>query len=355
MSLREKIRGLKIVLFLENIFFFFYRYSLDLCAKKINDWGEGKGLWKRILYIIFLPYIIVRGIVLFILEQTIFRFITNKKILNDQKKEYKYDLSIAAIAKNESNYLREWVAYYRVICDDKVHFYIYDNDSTDNMRETISDYIEEGFITYTPIHGTKMQQVAYNDIIKKYKDESRFIAFLDIDEFIVLKNQSNLTEYVKEKINKYKNTVGIGINWNIFGSSGYKEKREGLVTETFLRHGSKEHWGNTHVKTICNPRFVKDYISPHYPEYKLGCWNIAPNGERQNLWWNKEVDWNEIAINHYFCKSEEEYFIKRNRGLAYLKNAKYDDKRFIQYDLNDYYDDTMLKYSDSMKKIMKEK
>ncbi len=352
MSLIEKLRGLKIYKFVEEIFFFFYRYSLMLCARKIRDWGDKNSHLKRFLYIVFFPYVCIKGIILFVLEQTIFRLIRNSELKKDRKKSFKYDFAVAAIAKDESKYLREWVAYYRVVCNDNVHFYIYDNDSSDGMKDTIADYINDGFVTLIPITGKKMQQIAYNDAIKKFKNEAKYIAFLDVDEFILVRNGENLSEYVSKKIESNRNASGLGINWNIFGSSGLKEKQPGIVTETFLRHGKEEHWGNTHVKTICNPRFVKNFISPHYPEYKLGVWNISPSGERQNLWWNKKVDWSDMAINHYFCKSEEEYIIKRNRGIACKKDGKYDDKRFIQYDLNDNYDDTMLRYTDKIKKIM---
>ena len=352
MSFRERLRGLKIYIILEEIYLFFYSYSLELCVDKIPEWSGNNKLKKKILLVALFPYIFLKGIISFLYEFLFARIRARKIIKEDRKRDFKYNFAIVVIAKNEKDYIREWIAYHRIICGDKIHFYLYDNESTDDMKTKIQDYIDNGWITYNYFEGKHIQLKAYNDAINKYKNEARYLAFIDVDEFLVLKNNSTLTDYIVKKIESNKNAGGIGVNWKLFGSSGFEEKQEGLVTETFLRHGNESHWGNTHIKTICNPRLVKKYISPHYPQYILGVWNIAPNGKRQKLWLNKNVDWSELAIHHYFCKSKEEYEIKRNRGFVHSKKTRYDDKRFIQYDLNDEYDDVMLKYTEQIKKIL---
>ncbi len=352
MTLKERLRGLKIYKGIEEVILFFYKYSLFFSKEIITKISRNNKTVKRFLQIFFSQYIIIKGLLSFILEYTIFRIINKIRIKKDNRKEYKYNFAIVAIVKNEAFYLREWIAYYRVVCDNDIHFYIYDNGSTDNTKKTIEDYIKEGFITYIPYEGIEKQLPAYNDSIKKYKDDVRYMAFVDVDEFIVTKTEENLTNHIcKILTNNYAG--GLGINWKLFGSSGYKMRQEGIVTETFLRHGNEAHWGNTHIKTICNPRFVKKMISPHYPIYKFGFWSIAPNGTRQNLWWNKNVDWSDMAIHHYFCKSLEEYEIKKSRGFADLKGGKYDEKRYVQYDLNNCYDDFMLRYTKQLKELMK--
>ena len=352
MSLRERLRGLKIYKIIEDIILYFYKYSLVLCKEYIPKISCNNTTIKRIWQCIFFPYILLKGIICVLLEYSIFRIINVNKLSKEKNRLFEYDFAIVAIVKNESNYLREWVAYHRVACEDNVHFFIYDNGSNDNTRATVEDYIEQGYITYIDFGGNEKQLPAYNDAIKRYGNIVRYMAFIDVDEFIVVQSGENLTKHICN-ILKNNYAAGLGINWIIFGSSGYKERQAGIVTETFLRHGSKSHWGNTHIKTICNPRFTKRMISPHYALYKLGVWNISPNGKRQDLWWNKEVDWSDMSIHHYFCKSEEEYSIKKGRGFADKLGGKYDDKRFIQYDLNDYYDDTMLLYTKKIKNIMR--
>lgn len=93
-----------------------------------------------------------------------------------------HDLAVVAILKNEGPYLKEWLDYHLLAGVD--HFYIYDNDSTDNQAEVAKPYVEAGLVDYIPFPGQAMQFAAYNDAVKKFKFQSRYMAFIDGDEFI---------------------------------------------------------------------------------------------------------------------------------------------------------------------------
>lgn len=334
---------------IEDIFFFIYEYSLKLCIY-ITSHNKNK-MVRAILFLLCMPYMLIRCLILNIYEHSIGKWIMTNVIKKDRKRKFKYELSIVATAKDEGKYIREWVAYYKAICEDKLHIYLYDNDSTDNMKEQVQDYIDEGLISYIPFPGKNKQFVIYNDAVKRVKEETRYMAVVDIDEFIVPTKEENLTDFLVRTIESKPNAAGVAINWMLYGSSGIKKMQPGLVIETFLKRSVEAHWGNTHVKTICNPRLVNNYISSHYPLYKSGCWNIAPNGKRQRLWWNKKVDWSIASIHHYFCKSEEEYMIKQRRGFAH-QQGNYNFDWFIRYDTNDVQDEIMLRYTDRVKKCM---
>lgn len=53
-------------------------------------------------------------------------------------------LSLAAIIKNEAPYIREWVCFYYLNGVEK--FYLYDNESEDNLREVLSDFVSAGIV-----------------------------------------------------------------------------------------------------------------------------------------------------------------------------------------------------------------
>ena len=99
-----------------------------------------------------------------------------------------HDLSIVAIMKCEGSYLKEWLDYHLLAGVD--HFYLYDNESPDNQAEVAAPYVEAGLITYIPFPGKAKQMVAYNDAIKRFKFQSRYMAFIDGDEFIYPKINS---------------------------------------------------------------------------------------------------------------------------------------------------------------------
>ena len=93
-----------------------------------------------------------------------------------------HDLSIVAIMKCEAPYLKEWLDYHLLAGVD--HFYLYDNDSTDNQAEVAAPYVEAGLVDYFKMPGRSMQFAAYNDAIKRFKFHSRYMAFIDGDEFV---------------------------------------------------------------------------------------------------------------------------------------------------------------------------
>ena len=98
------------------------------------------------------------------------------------KNLFLHDLAVVAIMKSEAPYLKEWLDYHLLAGVD--HFYIYDNDSPDNQAEIVAPYVEAGLVDYFRAPGKAMQMRVYNDAVKRFKFQCRYIAFIDGDEFI---------------------------------------------------------------------------------------------------------------------------------------------------------------------------
>ena len=98
------------------------------------------------------------------------------------KNLFLYDLAIVAIFKDEGKYLKEWLDYHLLAGVE--HFYLYNNDSTDDYKEVLAPYVEKNLVTLTEWPGNSMMYPAYDDTIKKHRFECRYMAFIDIDEFI---------------------------------------------------------------------------------------------------------------------------------------------------------------------------
>ena len=73
-------------------------------------------------------------------------------------------LAVAAIAKNEGPYIKEWIEFY--VKQGVTHFLIYDNDSTDNLEDILQPFIAQGLVTYKKLPGKMRQCDAYNIAIK---------------------------------------------------------------------------------------------------------------------------------------------------------------------------------------------
>ena len=108
------------------------------------------------------------------------------------KRKYQFYLTLCAIAKNEGRYLKEWIEYHKMLGVEK--FFIYDNESSDNTREILQPYIDSNLVEYRYFPGKKMQLKAYANCVKKHKHHTRYMGFLDIDEFIVLINPKTIPD-----------------------------------------------------------------------------------------------------------------------------------------------------------------
>ena len=103
----------------------------------------------------------------------------------DNSKTYhhkKVYLSVCAIFKNEPD-IKEWIEYHRIIGVER--FYLYDNDSQLNEKEILKPYIEKGIVVYKYLPGNQQQFVAYRDALYRYKNETIWMALIDLDEYIL--------------------------------------------------------------------------------------------------------------------------------------------------------------------------
>ncbi len=140
--------------------------------------------------------------------------------------EFPITLAIAAIIKNEGEYIEEWVKYHLLVGVERI--YLYDNGSYDNTKDVLEPYIRGGSVVYTTYPGAGMQFRAYNDAIRKHKNECEYIAFIDADEFLMpVKQGQSLAEVVKRIMGTYPKAAGLAVNWRMFGSSGHVQKPAG--------------------------------------------------------------------------------------------------------------------------------
>ena len=192
--------------------------------------------------------------------------------MNEDSALFKYELAIVAILKNEAPYIKEWIDYHLLAGVE--HFYLYDNDSDDNLKEVLKPYIDKGIVDYDFISGKCAQMAAYNKSIQNYKFDCRYIAFIDADEFIFPQAEKSIKDILNEILNENKIAAGLTVNWHMFGSSGHeKADLNHGVLERFLYRtsddfiGPSKDGGNALIKTIVNPRCVDSMALPHNCKY----------------------------------------------------------------------------------------
>ena len=228
-------------------------------------------------------------------------------------------LALVLIVKNEAPYIEEWINFHEKqgVC----HFIIYDNESTDNLRDVLIPYIKSGKVSYHRFKGKLPQMEAYNAAMAEYGRKFKYIGVIDADEFLFVRAKlggggNNLFDFVDKFMNEHKNAGGIGVNWLIFGSRHFEKKPDGGVLKNFTMCAEKDFIANHHIKTICDPLKVLAWWNPHFPIYRKGFQNLDENGEPVEGPFTKEVHFEKIRINHYYSKSKEEFIAKKDKGNA---------------------------------------
>ena len=274
-------------------------------------------------------------------------FIIRKDIKREKSLKFQYQLSICACVKNEAKYIKEWIEFHKIVGVE--HFYIYDNESNDGIKNILLPYIQSGIVDYLYWNGKGQQRNMYNDCLLKHKYETKWMGFIDIDEFVVPISKKTIPEI----LNDYDGYAGLSVHWVMYGDGGHKKEGNDLVIDRFRKRASDNFERNMEVKSIINPRFCVG-MDAHKPYVYLNYCSVDENYRKIYSHKNNPFTINKIRINHYFCKSWEEYLNKQKRGDVILGELKHNKKLWFDYNnRNDVEDFIMKPYISLVKKSLK--
>jgi hypothetical protein len=224
-------------------------------------------------------------------------------------------LSIGAIYYDETPYLREWIAFHRLVGVEK--FFLYDNGNTDDHLEALAPFLEDGTVVLHEWPERPGQMTAYRHLLDTHGHESRWFAIIDLDEFLF----SPTFRPVPEILVDYESYPAVVVNWAMFGTSGHRTRPEGLTIET--HHLRKEFPDIEQVKSIVDPARTDRVLSPHSFTYTDG---FAVTEQRIPIegppWGKAPVSVERLQVNHYSQRSEEEYVTKMARPQAMNNKLK---------------------------------
>ncbi len=227
-------------------------------------------------------------------------------------------LAICAIFRDEARYLAEWVTFHRLQGVER--FFLYDNRSSDDWQAVLAPEIKAGIVEALQWPFAYGQVGAYEHCLEQHREEARWIAFIDVDEFLFSPSGRPLPEILRG----FDTQAGVVVNWRIYGANGYRQPPEGLVTENYLLRAPDDYPRNRWVKSIVNPRSVLGILSPHH--FHLHTAPVDEHGVPARQWMRPFATAELLRINHYYAKSEEGFKEKVKRrpvnpdpGLARAK------------------------------------
>lgn len=233
---------------------------------------------------------------------------------------------ICAIAKNENNYIKEWVDYHLNLKFD--HIFLYDNN--DINGEKISDKINNENVSIIDYRGRKYAQPdAYTNCFNVNKSLYDWFLFIDIDEFLVLEKTNDIHDFLNDSI--FENSNIIRLYWKHFDDNDLikVENDNYNVINRFTREIIHRH--NCAGKSFINKNFVftvKNKVTAHgvcdnsHAVNALG--KECKNGEYLISYDNHPI-YKNAWINHYPTKTIEEY-IKQKYFRGDVSTPKFNNK-----------------------------
>jgi hypothetical protein len=251
-----------------------------------------------------------------------------------------YTLAICAIFQNEARFLKEWIEYHRLVGVEQ--FFLYNNCSSDDYAAVLNPYIEKGIVTLRQwkktadhlIEWQSIQRKAYNDALKKYGKRTQWMAFIDIDEYIVPVEAASLPTFLQN----YQNYGGLSVNSLLFGDASVDHLAPNqLCIQMLTQRAPDMYWEHVQIKPIIQTHCVRGfYNETTLPEYRYPYFQVNVSYQRTNgpLVHLPETD--TIRIHHYWIGDRAHFnYVKWPRYARWYPKMDFQRKLQITNSVTD--------------------
>lgn len=210
--------------------------------------------------------------------------------------------SVGAMFKNESHCIEEWIEHY--IKQGAEHFYLVNDNSTDNSVECIKKYNNITLYHSDELHILGHQRNIYNKFILPHIKETKWLLICDLDEFVYSPMCKSIPMFLKE----VSQLAQIQITPTIFGSNNHDIQPKSLIKGFTKRTEESPSECGTY-KYFVNSDFEYISLNVHHATPK--------NPEHQTSNYFQIINTPYIKLNHYICQSKEFWInVKCTRGDA---------------------------------------
>ena len=265
-------------------------------------------------------------------------------------------LAVVAIVKNEGRYLSEWIEFQRLMGADQV--YLYDNGSTDNTDAVLAPFVAEGFVTAVPWitfdHDLCTQRQAYAHALSNFGSDFRWMAFIDLDEFLFPVAAPSLVDALSD----YEDDFAICVPWFMFGHCGHETPPAGLVIENYTARALYPPKPGCEPlmkwKSIVQPTAVVAVSSMHMFDLSNGITGgVDENREPVTRKTERTPPPSKIfRLNHYFTRSRQEFAVKAKDGGLGSRGPRKRQHLGDMIEAETVYDDTILRFSPALRARM---
>ncbi len=229
---------------------------------------------------------------------------------------FSYELGIVTMFRNEANYLKEWIEYHHMLGVD--HFLLYNDRSEDHWAEVLEPYISSHLVEVIDHHALPSmaifpgwQTAAYQDGLRRSKGNTKWLAFIDVDEFILPKKNATILECLNQY---FPSASGVYICWRNFGTGGVYITPGEPILMHLTASSHPLHPNNAAGKSIVlvNEVIIDQVWSPHQLPLREGAQYYNGSGcplyfHGDDLQVDPQHTSDYIQINHYVMRDENFY------------------------------------------------
>ena len=230
--------------------------------------------------------------------------------LFDISEKYTFKISAACIINNEARFLKEWLDFHILVGVE--HFFLFNNQSTDDYLEVIAPYIKKGIVDIINwntgetsgdawIH---FEAEALSSALRLARGRSKWLALIDTDEYLFPTQGESLTDTLLE----FEPYGSVSVRYTVFGTSSVQHiPKDKLLIESLTKSCVDTSQHNKLFKSIVRPEFVDSCINSHYCELMPGFMNITEDFEPLNPQTIAKIENKKFSLNHYWSR-DLDYF-----------------------------------------------
>ncbi|MEM8570663.1 MAG: glycosyltransferase family 92 protein [Pseudomonadota bacterium] len=232
-------------------------------------------------------------------------------------------VAIAAILRDEERYVGEWAEFHARAGVSR--FLIYDNGSEDDTVGVLRQTLGVERLTIIPwaqvFWDARMRREIHNQVLayahaaRNFGALFRWMAFIDVDEFLVPKQANSLPDALAHLADRRS----ISLPWHMFGRSGHVAPPPGGVVKNYLTRAADP------MSDLRGVRAFKCIVDPcHLTALRVHSMDVGGSemscndrGETASAADRDKPSFysaDHIQLNHYYTRSEEELASKVGRG-----------------------------------------
>ena len=259
------------------------------------------------------------------------------------------NVALICCGRLENRYAIEFVDHYRQLGID--HIYICDNnhDGEEHFEDVLQSYIDNQYVTIINYrNGIRIQFCAYMEVYYKISNNYDWVLICDFDEFLILKEDKTVKEYLSRDC--FKNYNQILINWIVYSDNNliYDDGRpclERFTTESkYIGHnGLVKPFIRTNIESIYMNGTVHHFYDNNKLLMKTTCNDAGETLIPDPSGW-EPINYDLAYFKHFKTKTIEEFINNKCiRGTADLNMEGF--KHFYKIDTHEQFE-TFFEYND---------